>query len=47
MKKVQVWLQENLGIILGLCVIVAVVEVWVPSPAAFPMLCPPRLSLLC
>ncbi|XP_016002314.2 CD82 antigen [Rousettus aegyptiacus] len=26
MKKVQVWLQENLGIILGLCVIVAVVE---------------------
>lgn len=47
MKKVKAWLQDNLGIILGVCVGVAVIEVWVPSPAVLPMLCPPTLSLLC
>lgn len=41
MEKVQAWLQENVGIILGVCVGVAVIEVWVPYPPALPMLCPP------
>nr|XP_025121971.1 CD82 antigen isoform X2 [Bubalus bubalis]XP_025121972.1 CD82 antigen isoform X2 [Bubalus bubalis]XP_025121973.1 CD82 antigen isoform X2 [Bubalus bubalis]XP_025121974.1 CD82 antigen isoform X2 [Bubalus bubalis]XP_025121976.1 CD82 antigen isoform X2 [Bubalus bubalis]XP_025121977.1 CD82 antigen isoform X2 [Bubalus bubalis] len=40
MEKVQGWLQENLGVILGVCVGVAVIEVWVPSP-----LPPPRAAL--
>lgn len=38
MEKVQAWLQENLGIILGVCVGVAVIEVWVPFPPTLPML---------
>lgn len=48
MEKVQGWLQENLGVILGVCVGVAVIEVWVPSlPTPAPG-CPlPRLALLC
>lgn len=47
MEKVQAWLQENLGIILGVCVGVAVIEVCAPFPAALPTLCPPILPLLC
>lgn len=31
MEKVQSWLQDNLGTILGVCVGVAVIEVRVPS----------------
>lgn len=38
MEKVQSWLQDNLGIILGVCVGVAVIEVRVPSPQPSP--CP-------
>ena len=30
MEKVQGWLQENLGVILGVCVGVTVIEVWSP-----------------
>ena len=37
MEKVQGWLQENLGVILGVCVGVAVIEVWVPSPPTTPL----------
>lgn len=47
MKKVQVWLQENMGIILGVCVGVAVTEVGILSPPLPP---PPShipLSLPC
>lgn len=33
MKKVQAWLQENLGILLGVCVGVAVIEVCPSSPS--------------
>lgn len=44
MEKVQSWLQENLGIILGVCVGVAVIEVRVPSlqpsPGSVPVDCP-------
>lgn len=40
MQKVQEWLQDNLGIILGVCVGIAVIEVWVPSPR------PSRCSVL-
>lgn len=36
MEKVQAWLQDNLGVILGVCVGVAVIEVWVPSPEPSP-----------
>lgn len=35
MEKVQAWLQENLGIILGVCVGVAVIEVR-PHPSRAP-----------
>lgn len=31
MEKAQAWLQENFGILLGVCAGVAVIEVW-PSP---------------
>lgn len=48
MEKVQGWLQENLGVILGVCVGVAVIEVWVPSPpTTHPVLPPTRFNLLC
>lgn len=32
MEKVQAWLQENLGILLGVCSTVAVIEVCPHSP---------------
>ena len=48
MEKVQGWLQENLGVILGVCVGVAVIEVWSPPFQHPPPGCPlPRLCLLC
>lgn len=45
MERVQAWLQENLAIILGVCVGVAVIEVS-PSPtwsscSSLPSPCPP------
>lgn len=47
MEKVQGWLQENLGVILGVCVGVAVIEVWVPYPPPPPRAAPTRFNLLC
>uniref|UniRef100_A0A8C8X1Z2 Tetraspanin n=1 Tax=Panthera leo TaxID=9689 RepID=A0A8C8X1Z2_PANLE len=49
MKKVQVWLQENMGIILGVCVGVAVTEVGIlssPPPPPPPQPYPIVLALL-
>ena len=46
MKKVQVWLQENMGIILGVCVGVAVTEVGILSPPSPPQPYPIVLALL-
>lgn len=40
MEKVQAWLQDNLGVILGVCVGVAVIEVWLPPPRAVLLGCP-------
>ena len=44
MEKVQGWLQENLGVILGVCVGVAVIEVWVPYPPPPPGAVPHQIQ---
>ena len=44
MEKVQGWLQENLGVILGVCVGVAVLEVWVPYPPPPPGAVPHQIQ---